>query len=118
MNTPRANKAGGSFMMDWEEAAENVTAKGSRKNFFDRATSMSDRYEMHVTQLKEGENSHLPHTHRAEEIVLIIKGDVSMQIGDRHEKASAGDLVFLGSEIPHALTNTGKGSCQYFAFQW
>jgi (S)-ureidoglycine aminohydrolase len=48
----------------------------------------------------------------------VISGDVSMQIGEKHEGAGVGDLIFLGSEVPHALTNTGKGPCSYFAFQW
>jgi (S)-ureidoglycine aminohydrolase len=118
MNIQRADSAGGSFMIEWNDIAAKTHDKGSRRDFFEKPTSMTDRYEMHVTMLKEGMNSHAPHTHRAEEIVLIIRGDVSMQIGDEHKKASAGDLVFLGSEVPHALTNTGKSSCEYFAFQW
>lgn len=118
LDIDRGLKAGGSFIMDWKNVIESKTEKGTRRNFFDRPTAMTDRFEMHVTMLKEGQNSHAPHRHRAEEIILIMYGDVSMQIGERHEKASEGDLVFLGSEILHALTNTGNGSCQYFAFQW
>jgi (S)-ureidoglycine aminohydrolase len=49
---------------------------------------------------------------------LIISGEASMQIGEEHKKASAGDLIFLGSQVPHALTNVGKGTVEYFAFQW
>jgi (S)-ureidoglycine aminohydrolase len=118
INIERGKKAGGSFMIEWNDLVAKEHAKGSRRDFFEKPTSMTDRYEMHVTMLKEGVNSHDPHTHRAEEIVLIIHGDVSMQIGQEHKKASAGDLIFLGSEVLHALTNTGKGSCEYFAFQW
>jgi (S)-ureidoglycine aminohydrolase len=118
MDLERGKKAGGSFMIDWHDIAAKEHEKGSRRNFFDHPTSMTNRFEMHVTQLKTGLSSHPPHTHRAEEIILVIEGDVSMQIGDRQEKASVGDLVFLGSEVPHNLTNIGSGSCTYFAFQW
>jgi (S)-ureidoglycine aminohydrolase len=114
----RGKKNGGSFMIDWNDLQANKTEKGVRRNFFDHPTSMTNRFEMHVTMLNEGQNSHVPHTHRAEEILVIIRGNVSMQIGERHEKASAGDLVFLGSEVPHALTNIGNSPCEYFAFQW
>jgi len=118
MDLERGKKAGGSFMIDWNDIVAKEHEKGSRRNFFDHPTSMTNRFEMHVTQLKTGLNSHPPHTHRAEEIILVIEGDVRMQIGDRQEKASVGDLVFLGSEVSHNLTNIGSGSCTYFAFQW
>jgi (S)-ureidoglycine aminohydrolase len=118
MNVARGKQAGGSFMFDRDELAEKVTEKGSRVNYFDRATSMAERFEMHVTTLKGGMSSHAPHTHRAEEIVLMIKGSGSIQIGDQHKDATTGDLIFLGSEVPHAFTNTGRESCSYFAFQW
>jgi (S)-ureidoglycine aminohydrolase len=118
MNVARALKSGGSFMIDWNDVEVKSTDKGQRRNFFERPTSMTDRFEMHVTTLNAGQKSHDPHHHRSEEIILIIAGDASMQIGDRHEGATVGDVVFLGSEVLHALTNTGKGACTYFAFQW
>jgi (S)-ureidoglycine aminohydrolase len=79
---------------------------------------MSKRFEMHVTTLNEGLKSHDPHTHRAEEIVLMINGNSEMQIGENFYKGSVGDLFFLGSNIPHAIRNVGAGSCMYFAIQW
>lgn len=118
INVSRGKDAGGSFMIDWTAVAEKENEKGSRRNFFDQPTALTPRFEMHVTTLKEGFNSHAPHTHRPEEIILLISGDATMQVGDKHEAASVGDLIFLGSEVPHALTNSGKGSCSYFAFQW
>jgi (S)-ureidoglycine aminohydrolase len=118
MNIERAWNAGGSFMIDWQDVIVNENAKGSRRNFFERPTSMTDRYEMHVTTLNVGLNSHPPHTHKAAEIILLIKGSAKMQIGDSFYDASAGDLIFLESGVLHALTNTGNGSCEYFAFQW
>lgn len=118
MNIERAKKAGGSFMVEWSDLVAKEHAKGSRRDFFERATSMTDRYEMHVSVLNPGLSSHDPHTHRSEEIVLMIRGDASMQIGQEHKKASAGDLIFLGSEVLHAITNTGSVPCEYFAFQW
>jgi (S)-ureidoglycine aminohydrolase len=118
MNIDRGKQAGGSFMLDRNDLAEKTTEKGSRINYFERATSMTERFEMHVTTLKAGENSHPPHTHRAEEIVLMIRGAGSIQIADQHKDAATGDLIFLGSEVLHAFTNTGTEPCSYFAFQW
>jgi (S)-ureidoglycine aminohydrolase len=118
MDIERAKRAGGSFMLDWNELATTNTDKGYRRDFFNRPTSQLAQFEMHTTALNAGEESHMPHTHVQEEIVLILRGNVEMYIdGDRYN-ASVGDVVFLSSRVPHALTNTGEEQCEYFAFQW
>jgi len=49
----------------------------------------------------------------------MIQGDATMQIGrDNFMRCQAGDVVFLNSMVPHAIKNTGRGACTYFAFQW
>jgi (S)-ureidoglycine aminohydrolase len=110
--------AGGSFMLDWNELKTNNTGKGYRRDFFNKATSQLAQFEMHTTALNKDSVSHAPHTHVQEEIILIIRGNVTMHIDGKLYPASAGDLVFLSSGISHALLNTGKEQCEYFAFQW
>ena len=114
----RGNQAGGSFMIDWNELQPKNTGKGYRKDFFNRATSQLAQFEMHTTALNADSAIHAPHTHVQEEIIFIIRGHVNMHIDGKLYPASAGDLVFLPSLIPHALLNTGKEQCEYFAFQW
>ena len=114
----RGEKAGGSILMKWSEPAVEKTDKGERRNFFLRPTALFEKFDMHVTTLNKGNVSHPPHTHRQEEIIIIQSGTVSMQVGDKHYPAKAGDIVFLSSNIPHALENTGNGATTYFAFQW
>ncbi len=118
LNAERGKNAGGSFMIDWNDMAMVVSEKGGRRNTFDRATSMFSRFEMHVTTLNKGLVSHAPHQHKAEEIIILIKGSAEMQIGDTHTKMEPGDLVFLESQVLHALKNVGDEPCEYFAFQW
>jgi (S)-ureidoglycine aminohydrolase len=88
------------------------------KSYFERPTAMCRRFEMHVTTLKEGLKSHDPHTHRAEEIIVVISNETQMQIGSNFYKAKAGDIYYLGSNILHGIQNAGKGNCSYFAFQF
>jgi (S)-ureidoglycine aminohydrolase len=118
LNDERGKKAGGSFMIDWNDMTMVVSEKGGRRNTFDRATSMFNRFEMHVTTLNKGLVSHAPHQHKAEEIIILIKGKAEMQIGDIFTKMEPGDLVFLESQVLHALKNVGDEPCEYFAFQW
>jgi (S)-ureidoglycine aminohydrolase len=91
---------------------------GGRRDYFERPTAMQKRFEMHVTTLKEGIRSHDPHTHRAEEIVLMIEGDTEMQAGEKNFKGKTGDFFYLGSHVIHAIRNEGTQPCMYFAFQF
>ena len=114
----RGKQAGGSFMIDWNDLQTKNTGKGYRRDFFNRATSQLAQFEMHTTALNADSASHPPHTHVQEEIIFIIRGNVTMHIDGKLYPAATGDLVFLPSLIPHALLNTGKEQCEYFAFQW
>ena len=118
MDLERAKKNGGSFMMNWDDLLIALNQKGHRRNFFNRPTSQLEKFEMHTTALNPGLDSHAQHTHKEEEIILILRGNVTMHIGDQFIPAAPGDVVFLPSRVPHALKNTGTEQCEYFAFQW
>jgi (S)-ureidoglycine aminohydrolase len=118
MDAARGSNSGGSIIKDWNKIVFKPHDKGGIRNYFERPTAMSKRLEMHVTTLKEGIKSHEPHTHRAEEIVLIIDNKTEMQIDDKFYKGGAGDIYYLGSNVSHAIQNDGRGTCTYFAFQF
>lgn len=114
----RGRENGESILVDFEDLVFNTHDRGGRRNYFDRPTAMCEDFEMHMTNLNEGTDSHAPHTHVVEEIILITQGEVEMHIDGQWYKALPGDLVFLDSMVPHSARNAGKGQCQYFAFQW
>lgn len=114
----RAVKAGGSFMMNWNDITFRAHDKGGVRQYFDRPTAMLKRFDIHVTTLNAGLKSHDPHTHKVEEIVLMIEGDAEMQIADSFKKASTGDLIYLESNVPHAIKNIDTKPCMYYAIQW
>ena len=118
-NKARGKNAGGSLVKNFNSIPFKPNDNGGgRRDYFDRATAMAKRFEMHVTTLKEGVRSHDPHTHRAEEIVLMIDGDTEMQIGSAFYKGKTGDIFYLGTNVPHAIRNEGTKPCMYFAFQF
>jgi len=118
MNEERGLKAGGSFIVPWESAVFKPTAKGGGRQFFDRATVMLNRFDIHVTTLNVGQQSHDPHTHVNEEIILMIDGNAEERIGDKKQLAKPGDVIRLGSKVLHNITNVGNTPCQYYAIQW
>lgn len=107
-----------SFVRLWEDLTFQSHGKGGVRNYFNQRTSQTKRFEMHVTTLNAGLMSHDPHTHDAEEIVLIIDGNTEMQIGEKMYKADSGDFYFLGSMVLHGIKNIGNKPSVYFAFQW
>ncbi|MGC3943744.1 MAG: cupin domain-containing protein [Chryseolinea sp.] len=118
VDKPRGTNSGGSMVKDWNKITFLPHDKGGIRRYFDRPTAMCKRLEMHVTTLNEGFKSHDPHTHVAEEIVLVISGDTEMQIGDQFYKGGPGVVYYLGSNVPHAIRNDGTNPCTYFAFQF
>jgi (S)-ureidoglycine aminohydrolase len=88
------------------------------RQYFDIQTPNLNRFDIHVTTLNPGFKSHDPHTHKNEEIILMLDGNGEMQIGETHQKSNAGDVVFLNSMVLHNITNIGTIPCMYFAIQW
>ncbi len=117
-DSARGRRAGGSFWIDYRELAFQGHAKGGIRRFFDRPTVLTSRFEMHVSTLKPGLWSHPPHTHRAAEILLLIDGEAQESIDGTLYPARVGDIIFLESNVPHAIQNTGTRPCTYFAFQF
>jgi (S)-ureidoglycine aminohydrolase len=114
----RAKNTGGSIVSNWNQISYKPHDKGGRRDFFERATAMMKRLEIHVSTLNPGLKSHEPHTHKAEEIVLMMEGTTEMQIGEKFFKGKEGSIFFLGSNIPHAIRNEGITPSTYFAIQF
>jgi quercetin dioxygenase-like cupin family protein len=46
-----------------------------------------------------------PHIHhREDEIFYVLEGEISVSVGDRTIKGTAGTMVFLPREVPHSFT--------------
>ena len=118
VNISRGKDSGGSIMKDWAELSAKKTIKGESRPVFDRASSMFERFEVHATNLNASQESHPAHSHRAEEIMLLLKGEVTMHIGQENYKALSGSLIFVTPNVVHNLTNTGSEPCSYYAIKW
>lgn len=114
----RINNSKGSFIVDWNETVFKAHERGGRRDIYDTSTKLFDRFEMHVTTLKEGISSHDPHRHAAEEIILLMKGDAEMLIGETRTPLLQWSIGFVDSQVLHGITENGNGTRQYYAFQW
>jgi (S)-ureidoglycine aminohydrolase len=114
----REEKAGSSFVKDWNKVEFKPHDRGGVRTFFERPTAMLKRLEMHETTLNAGLKSHAPHTHAAKEIIVMMEGNTEMLIGEKTFKGKDGSVYFLESNILHGITNIGTTPCTYFAIQF
>ena len=118
VNIQRGKQAGGSLMIDWNDLKPKKTEKGESRPIFDRPTSMFTRFEIHATTLNGGLESHPPHTHRAEEAMLVMQGTTAGSINGKDYPAGVGEILLLRPDILHNIKNTGTGQCWYYAMKW
>lgn len=114
----RGKQAGSPVLLDWSELPVKKTDKGESRSIFSRPVAWLGKIDMHATTLDPGQISHPQHVHRNEEIILLRSGHVRMHIAESYKNATAGDIVFLASGVPHDLENSDEGRCEYFALQW
>jgi len=118
MNMERSRLEGGTLLLNYDSLTYTEKGtKGTRK-YFDRPTAMCANYEMHITYLKEKGPSHAPHQHVDTEIILVIDGDVGMDIDGKSYSGSKGDLFIAESGKMHGVSNLSDKPCSYFAFKW
>ena len=108
----------GSFAVDFDTLEYRPSKKGGRHDYFRRSTTRFPYFEMHVTTLNPGVTSHPPHTHKAEELIIMIEGETEERIGNKTYQGSNHDLYYLGSFVPHSIKNIREKPARYFAFQW
>jgi quercetin dioxygenase-like cupin family protein len=56
------------------------------------------------------------HTHSAEEVVYVVKGQAQAGIADERVDLSAGDVALIPAHVPHGLENTGDEPLGFIAF--
>jgi len=117
-NNGKAKKPLTSFIKNFSEVNFEPHDRGGVRNYFNSASAMCPYFEMHMTTLNQGIKSHDPHTHFAEEIIIIFEGETEMEIGSKVYKAKPGNVYYAASHIPHAIRNLGRKACRYIAFQW
>ena len=108
----------GSTVCDWDALVPQPTPVGMIRRLFDGPAETLERLEMHVTTLNPGHDSHPPHHHPQEELILIKEGTVEFSINGRQEKVGAGSLVFAASHDRHNLSNFSDRPATYYVINF
>ncbi len=118
MDIERGRMSGGSLLLNMDSLDVNTNEKGSRRNYFERATAMCENFELHLTQRNVKGPSHEPHTHVDTEIILVLEGNPQVVMDNKEYNGAPGDLFFINSGLVHAGGNGSEAPCLYFAFKW
>jgi quercetin dioxygenase-like cupin family protein len=107
-----------STVFDWNSIAVKQTDVGSVRQFFKSPTITLDELECHVTTLNPGLQSHPPHKHPNEELVIIQEGTVEVLSNGALKKVGPGSVIFNASNQLHALKNIGSTPAVYHVINW
>jgi quercetin dioxygenase-like cupin family protein len=73
--------------------------------------------EAHETVLGPGVETHPPHTHEHEEIIIVVEGSVEVSVDGRKETAETGSVIYYAPNRPHNLRNAGTVPCRYYVIE-
>src|SRR4030095_14436896 len=107
-----------STAFEWNTVAVKQTDVGSVRQFFRDPTITLDELECHVTTLNPGLQSHPPHQHANEELIIIREGNVETLSNGEWKKAGPGSVIFNASNQLHALKNVGAAPAVYHVINW
>jgi len=108
----------GSRIFDWDSLKVEKTKVGERRDVVRLPTATLDELEMHITTLNAGQESHPPHQHPAEELIIIKEGTLESFVNREYRKVGPGSVVFQASNQLHGIRNIGKGPATYHVIQW
>ncbi len=92
-------------------------AKKKARRFFYGPEHSGYNLEMHETVLGPGIETHPPHTHGHQEIIILVEGTVEVSIDGRTDTVEAGSVIFYEPDKPHNLRNTGTVPCRYYVVE-
>lgn len=53
-----------------------------------------------------------PMTHEGEDVVVVLKGRLDVEVAGTWYELAAGDSIYFNSELPHRWCNRGKGTAE------
>jgi quercetin dioxygenase-like cupin family protein len=95
----------------------NGDEKKKARRFFMGETHGGFNVETHETILGVGVETHAPHKHVHEEIIIVVEGTVETYNEGKTEVVEAGSVIFYGSNQMHSARNVGKVPSRYYVIE-
>jgi len=91
--------------------------KKKAREFFHGVNHSGFGVEAHETILGPGIQSHAPHKHEHEELVVVFEGTIETFVEGKTELAEAGSVVYFASNRMHGMRNAGSTPCRYYVVE-
>jgi quercetin dioxygenase-like cupin family protein len=94
-------------------------------NLFRGATRIIDDMKCHAAVLSAGHSPHPPHSHKEEELLIVLDGEAELLIADepsydgaRVERVQPGGFAYYPAFQHHTIRNSGTSPVTYLMFKW
>jgi quercetin dioxygenase-like cupin family protein len=108
----------GPTVFAWEDMKPVKTATGEVRSLYKGPTATVDQLEMHVSTLNPGLESHPPHRHVNEELIILREGQCETLSNGKWIKVGPGSVVFNASNSLHGFRNVGTIPAVYHVINW
>jgi quercetin dioxygenase-like cupin family protein len=108
----------GSTLFDWAALTPQPNRTGEVRRVVQKPTATLEELEIHITTLRPGEQSHPPHQHVNEEILIVKEGTVEALVAGELKRGGPGSLIFQASNVPHNIKNVGSTPATYHVINW
>ena len=107
-----------STVFDWNDMKATPNKTGEVRSVVRRPTATLDELEIHITTLNAGEQSHAPHQHANEELIIVRQGTVEALNNGQLKRLGPGSIIFQGSNQLHSIKNVGTDPAIYHVVNW
>jgi len=107
-----------STMFEWSSLTPKPTRAGEVRGVVQKPTATLEELEIHITTLRPGEESHPPHRHVNEEILIVKEGQVEALVNGDLKRGGPGSLIFQASNQLHNIRNVGTTPATYHVINW
>ena len=108
----------GPTVFRWEETTPTPNKVGEVRSLCKAPTATLDQLEMHISTLNPGLESHPPHRHVNEELIILRDGECETLSGGKWLKVTPGTVVFNASNSLHGFRNIGTKPATYHVINW
>ena len=107
-----------STLFEWSALTPQPNRTGEVRRVVQKPTATLEELEIHITTLRPGEQSHPPHQHINEEILIVKEGTVEALVNGELKRGGPGSLIFQASNVPHNIKNVGTDPATYHVINW
>ena|SRR5436190_7748300 len=107
-----------STVFDWNTLEATPNKTGTRRDVMRAPTPTLDELEMHISTLNPGQESHPPHQHVEEELLIVREGTVETLQNGKASRLGPGSIIFHSSNDLHNIRNVGSTPATYHVINW